>query len=122
MCCGTATRTCCTGRFTSGARCSSRGGAFHPHPSALASPPRTPLRHGPLFGPLSPLRCFIALPHYLELTNAERVDLSAPERPLESAFKAARDAGEEGLMVKAADKPYAPNARNNVLKLSLIHI
>jgi len=62
-------------------------------------------------------RCFIALPHYLELTNAERVDLSAPERPLESAFKAARDAGEEGLMVKAADKPYAPNARNNVLKV-----
>ena len=61
-------------------------------------------------------RCFIALPHYMQLTWALRVDLSSPERPLHALFAAAQAAGEEGLMIKAADRPYVPNARSNVLK------
>ena len=61
-------------------------------------------------------RCFIALPHYLELTQSDRVDLASPERPLQAAFAAARAAQAEGLMVKAAHQPYVPNARTNVLK------
>ena len=61
-------------------------------------------------------RCFVPIPHYLELSAAQRVDLGAPSRPLHVAFDDARSAGEEGLMVKAAHQPYVPNARNHVLK------
>jgi len=61
-------------------------------------------------------RCFIALPHYLELTQSDCVDLASPEGPLQAAFDEARAAQAEGLMVKAAHQPYVPNGRINVLK------
>lgn len=62
-------------------------------------------------------RCFTPLAHYLELSEARRVELGAPDAPLQACFDAARRAGEEGVMVKAAHRPYVPNARTNALKL-----
>ena len=35
-------------------------------------------------------RCFVPIPHYLELSAAQRVDLGAPSRPLHVAFDDAR--------------------------------
>ena len=64
-------------------------------------------------------RCFLPISHYLELSEAARVDLGAPETPLRARFDAARLAGEEGVMVKAASRPYVPNARGNSLKVKV---
>ena len=67
-------------------------------------------------------RCLVPIPHYLEVSPAARVDLGSPALPLQAAFDAARAAGEEGLMVKAAGKPYVPNARSHVLKVKVEYI
>ena len=61
--------------------------------------------------------CFLPLPHYVEVSEARRVDLSSPgPSPLLAALGLARTQGEEGVMVKAAAACYGPNVRSNVLK------
>ena len=64
-------------------------------------------------------RCFAPISHYLELSEATRIDLASPDAPLQAHFDAARRAGEEGVMVKAAHRPYTPNARTNSLKVKV---
>lgn len=60
---------------------------------------------------------FVPIPNYVLPIDAPLVDLERDPDALERRFEAARAAGDEGLMVKAACRPYVPNARTNVLKL-----
>ena len=64
-------------------------------------------------------RCFAPISHYLELSEATLINLDSPDAPLQVHFDAARRSGEEGVMVKAAHRPYVPNARTNSLKVKV---
>ena len=57
------------------------------------------------------------VPNYVEPVECSLVDLEATPRAVSEAFELARAEGEEGLMLKAAHRPYVPNARAHTLKL-----
>ena len=60
---------------------------------------------------------FRPIPHFVELTASELVDLGVQPDVVRERFDHARACGEEGLMLKAASRACVPNARANVLKL-----
>ena len=64
----------------------------------------------------------LTIPNYVEVIHSELVDLATTPDRVEKLFDASREAGAEGLMIKAACRSYVPNARTNVLKLKREHI